>query len=267
MNKTELLNRFAKDGDERLVLARALDRAQQAQMRGIPAHTDFLTPAQRAAVGDMLAAAGGPPHLFYGGWPEAERTVCAFLPPWQSEEDWLADGEKPVCAVRCTFSPRGGGLTHRDFLGGLMGTGLTREKVGDILVGEGVCDILVLREAAAIVADQFHAAGRTPVEAVPIPLEELSVPQAREGRLLRDTVAALRLDAVAAAGFSLSRGKAAALVSSGQVSVNHRPCAKPDGPVEEGDVLSCRGLGRCVLRAVLGQSRKGRIMIEIERYS
>ena len=79
-------------------------------------------------------------------------------------------------------------------------------------------------------------------------------------------MAAPRLDAVAAAGFSLSRSKAAALIASGKVSLNHRECLKPDRAVAQGDVLTCRGLGKCVLKTVGGQSRKGRIIIEIERY-
>ena len=52
-----------------------------------------------------------------------------------------------------------------------------------------------------------------------------------------------RLDAVASSGFSISRGKAADLISSGKVQLNHQECLKPDRPVSEGDVISCRGFG------------------------
>ena len=48
--------------------------------------------------------------------------------------------------------------------------------------------------------------------------------------------------------------------------MNHRECAKPDRTVEAGDVLTCRGLGKCVVREVLGQSKKGRTMLVLERY-
>ena len=36
--------------------------------------------------------------------------------------------------------------------------------------------------------------------------------------------------------------------------------------VAQGDVLSCRGLGKCVLTEVGGPSKKGRILIVLERY-
>ena len=74
------------------------------------------------------------------------------------------------------------------------------------------------------------------------------------------------MDAVLSAGFSTSRGKAADLISAGRVELNHRPCVKADRTVNEGDVMTCRGLGKCVLKEVSGLSKKGRTMIVMERY-
>ena len=264
MNKTELLNKFSKDPEERVVLARVLDRMERTQSRSIPCATHFLSPAQRAAAEPLLAACGHPKHLFFGGFAGAERTVCAFLPDWQEGEDWLTDEENPVGAIEAAF-PEGAGLTHRDLLGGLMGIGLTREKVGDILVFDGRAQIAALKEAIPIILSQFDQAGRYRLRLREIPLSALT-PAPAEVRLVKDTVATLRLDAVLSSGFSIARGKAADLINAGRVSVNHRECTKTDKAVAEGDILTCRGLGKCILTSVGGQSRKGRIIIEIERY-
>ena len=264
MNKTELLNKFSKDPEERVVLARVLDRMERTESRAIPCATQFLSPAQRAAAEPLLAASGHPKHLFFGGYENAERTVCAFLPDWQEGEDWIADEENPLSAVEASF-PEGAGLTHRDLLGGLMGIGLTREKVGDILVFDGRAQIVALKEAVPIILSQFDQAGRYHLRLKEITLEELT-PAPVQVKLVKDTVATLRLDAVVSSGFSIARGKAADLIAAGRVSVNHRECTKADKAVAEGDVLTCRGLGKCMLTCVGGQSRKGRIIIEIERY-
>ena len=262
MNKTELLNKFSKDADERIVLARALDQMERAANRSIPCATQFLSPAQRAALEPLLAACGHPKHLFHGGYEGAERTVCVFLPDWQEPEDWTAEDE--LAAIEAAYPPTGADLTHRDLLGGLMGIGLTREKVGDILVGDTAAQIVCLKEAAPIILSQFDQAGRYRLRLKEIPLSALS-PAPAEVKLIHDTVSTLRLDAVLASGFSLARGKAADLVTTGRVSLNHRECLKSDKPVAEGDILTCRGLGKCVVKTVGGQSRKGRIIIESER--
>nr|WP_326186736.1 YlmH/Sll1252 family protein [uncultured Oscillibacter sp.] len=263
MNKTELLNKFSKDPEERIVLARALDQLDRAGRRSIPCATQFLSPAQRAALEPLLAASGHPRHLFHGGFEGAERTICVFLPDWQDPEDWEPSDE--LAAIQCAYPPTGADLTHRDLLGGLMGIGLTRERVGDILAGETAAQIVCLRDAAPIILSQFDQAGRYRLKLREISLADLA-PAPAQVKLVHDTVAALRLDAVLASGFSLARGKAADAVTGGRVSLNHRECVKPDKAVEAGDVITCRGLGKCVLKRVGGQSRKGRIIIEIERY-
>ncbi len=264
MVKTQLLNQFARSAGERMLLGRLLDKLDMAQDRGAGAHTSFLSPAERASAAALLAACGQPRHLFFGGFEGAERTVCVFLPDWQEESGLISGEEGPVAALRAVFPP-GADVSHRDVLGALTGLGLTREKIGDILMGTGFCDVLVLRDVLPILLSQWESVGRYQVSLSPVALGALAAAPP-EVKVIRDSVAALRLDAVAASGFSLSRGKAAGLISAGRVMLNHVQCDKPDRQVKQGDVLSCRGVGKCMVKTVLGQSKKGRIMLEIERY-
>lgn len=265
MNKKELLDRCARDGAERILLARALDKLELARSRGLPTHTAFLSPGEQASVTDLLNGVGRPRHLFWGGYPDSERNICLFPANWQEEDSVLTDSEGPLAALEAKF-PESAALTHRDILGSLMGLGLSREALGDILLPRpGLCQVVALRGAAPILLSQWEGAGRYKTHLTEIPLDALT-PRPPQVRTIRDTVATPRLDAVAAAGFSLSRSKAAGLISAGRVALNHRECLKADRTVNEGDVLTCRGLGKCVVKEVPGQSKKGRTMLVIERY-
>ncbi len=259
MTRSELLNKVSQTPDERQLLARICDQMDHAA-RGVPACTPFLSTAQQEAALRLIAAAGSPRHLWSGGFADAERKVCAFLPDWQEEDAW----EPPFTALRCRWLS-GEKLTHRDFLGSILGQGLDREKVGDILVGDGVSDILVFCELSPYLLQNLTGAGRARLRGEAIPLSDIAVPE-KQGQLIRDTVSSLRLDAVLSTGFSMARGKAAELISAGRVELNHRPCVKADRTVTEGDVFTCRGLGKCVLKEAGGLSKKGRIMIVMERY-
>lgn len=262
MTKTQLLDRFAPTGQDRLLLARVLDQEAAARLRATPAHTPFLSPAEQALCQDLLRAAGAD-FFFTGGYEGAERRICVFLPDWMSPESFQEDCPLRALAAETTG---GVGLTHRDFLGSLMGLGITREKLGDILVEEGRrAKVICLEETLPILLSQWDKAAKYPLRLTPLPLEQLA-PLEQQVRVVRDTVASLRLDAVLAAGFSLSRGKAGDYLAHGRVSVNHRPCEKGDKLLVQGDVLVCRGLGKCVLSQVAGLSKKGRVMIQLERY-
>lgn len=259
VTRSELLARTAQTPEERTLLARILDKLEQAR-RGVPACTPFLSTAGQEAAHRLIAAAGHPRSLFAGGYPDAERRVCAFLPDWQEEDAW----EAPYAALRCTWQS-GEKLTHRDFLGSILGQGLDREKVGDILVGEGTCDLLVFRELVPYLLQNLTGAGRARLRVTQLPLEELCPPE-KQVRIIHDTVSSPRLDAVMASGFSMGRSKAAGLISTGKVELNHIPCVKGDRIVNEGDAITCRGLGKCVVTALGGLSKKGRTILTLERY-
>lgn len=268
MDKGALLDRLGLAGEDRLALAKVLDRAERAAARDIPAATDFLSPQQQAQALDLLRLAGvrETGYVLQGGYEGAERKILLFLPDWLEAEG----AESPIRCLRASWqgpasSRKDGGLTHRDLLGSLMGLGIVREKVGDILVGPDSADVLVLESVAGALLQSWTSAGRVKLRVSAVEPDGLHIP-APARKEVRDTVSSLRLDAVAASGFRLARGKAAALIESGKVQLNWRECVKPDKLLEAGDVVSARGFGKFELSEVGGLTRKGRISIVLQVY-
>lgn len=259
-DKKTLLDKMARDQEERLLFSRVLDQAEHCARRQTPTRSFFLSPGERAAVESLLRAAEAPRHLFWGGYEDAERTLCLFLPDWMEEEE--AEAELQLLRVRC-FEENA--LGHRDVLGSLMGLGISREKLGDILIAPDGCDLIILPEIADFLLHNWESAGRLRLKKELLPLEDLRVPE-KEVKRIQDTVAAPRLDAVLGVGFSLSRGKASELIAAGRVQLNYRDCLKGDKQTGEGDIISCRGLGKCRVAELGGLSKKGRIRIVVERY-
>ena len=264
MDKTTLLDRLGATGEDRLLLAKVLDRARQARERNIPSATDFLSPQQQMMALDLLRLAGIPEtdYLAAGGYDGAERRLILFLPDWLDAETGAA--ELPIRCLRAAFRAEDR-LNHRDFLGSLMGMGIVREKIGDILVSEGGADILVLESVEDFLLQSWDSAGRTKLKVSAIDPMHLHIPQVK-CELIKDTVSSLRLDAVASTGFRMARGKAADLISSGRVQVNWRECTKPDKLLEAGDTVSARGFGKFQLTEVGGMTKRGRTSITVKRY-
>ncbi|MBQ7693299.1 MAG: RNA-binding protein [Oscillospiraceae bacterium] len=241
------------------ILKRALDLARRCEGRGVPANTGFLTPAERYALTHEPALREA--HMvFHGGYPDAERTMAFFLPDWM-EEDALELPEY-LCALRLRayFGEPG----HRDYMGAILGMGVGREWVGDILVDgpEAIvlCQPSVLRHLLGI-----EKVGRYGVRAEEIALSEIPVRE-KHTEERRFTVMSPRLDAVAAGLFHLSRTECARQIALGALSLNYSECLKPDAPVREGDVLSLRGAGKGRVAEIGGSSRKGRLFVTAELY-
>lgn len=264
MDKSALLDRLGAAGDDRLLLAKILDRADQARRRNIPAATDFLSPQQQATGLELLRLAGVSETEFslLGGFGGAERKLFLFLPDWLEPED--AAAQSPIRCLRASFRAEFT-LSHRDFLGSLMGMGVAREKIGDILVGPDSADLLVLDSVTEFLLQSWASAGKAKLGVAEIPLDRIHIPEVK-CREVRDTVSSLRLDAVAASGFRMARGRAADLVAAGKVQVNWRECLKPDKLLAAGDVITARGFGKIELAAVGGTTRKGRISVTLKRY-
>ena len=264
MDKSRLLDKVGAIGDDRLLLAKVLDRAEQAQSRNIPAATDFLSPQQQMVTLDLLRLAGIPETggARLGGYKGAERNIFLFLPDWLAPED--AESQSPIRCLRAAFREEEK-LTHRDFLGSLMGMGIVREKVGDILVGPNSADLLVLDTVADFLLQSWSSAGRAKLTVTEIDPAHIHIPQV-QCQEIRDTVSSLRLDAVVSTGFRMARGKATDLVASGRVQVNWRECTKPDKLLIQGDTVSARGFGKFELTEVGGVTKKGRTAIVLKRY-
>ena len=255
------IEKIAHSPEDKVLLAKVWDKIQAGIRRDIPASTCFLSPRElemtRYLFGDLPGL-----HSF-GGYEDAERKMLVYLPEYL-EDAYLMEEDSPVVCLRATYY-EADSLSHRDFLGALMGAGIARETVGDICVGSGSCDFFVTAEIAPYVAQNFLSAGRTKLSIQQIPLAAVSVPEP-EVKEIRDTLASLRLDSVISSGFRIGRSLAAQYVTAGKAAIDGLPCEKPDKPVAEGCKVSVRGLGKMKLATVGGQTKKGRISVTIHRY-
>lgn len=273
-----------------LFLAFLQDKWNQCQDRYMITHTPFLDLAQQSAAASFFKgllgksplsgpgglpfwpAKGGPGICFYGGYPQSERNLCLFFPdylPGESPQELLSHlqsqpEDDPIALLRLTHS-KGQSLSHRDYLGSLLGLGIKRETLGDISVREDGGDVLILRELSDFLLSSYHKAGRTSLKADLLSPGDFLPPQIQTKRF-RDTVASLRLDSVIASAFQMSRTKAAEGIRSGLVYVDSLQTEKHDKPVSEGARLVFRGKGKAVLEKIEGTTKKDRILITICRY-
>lgn len=259
--------------EKSLLRGMLLDRARTRDMEYRLTHTHFLTPAQRADA-EQIARTEHlyPGCFFYGGYPDAERTVCILAPDYieageatELDTYFRQDPEDcPLCVIRA-HKDAFGTLTHRDYLGALLGLGVKREMIGDLLVSEDGCDILALRQIAPYLAEHFTSAGHATLRCTVEEINTLKIAM-QTGKEIFISVRSPRVDAILSSCFGLSRSLAAEAVSHGIVFVNSIPVAKPEKLLSAGDTITLRGKGKCKIRSMEGTTKSGRMKIIAEKY-
>lgn len=246
--------------EDRILVKNLLDLGAKSLSRGEAEYADFLDPHQRETVQRELAVLSGLRCLFYGGYRRAERQRLILAPDYL-----LLEAIDPrLACLEITPAAAAPALTHQDYLGSILGLGLKREKVGDLIVLPSACQVVVTEEAARLIEGELARVGAVRVSVARIEPEQLQVPPERE-KEIRTTVASPRLDAVAADGFGASRTRMAREIKAGLVRVNWQPATNPDRTLAEGDVISIRGRGRVIVTEITGRTKKGRLGLILKR--
>ena len=265
--------------DARDLFEARLEDAIRKCNAGSVAHLPFLTMRQRRRAERLLDARGMRENIwFWGGHPTAERACLFLLPdylvailPEDADEreaalpDYLADElQEAVVAL----SMQGSGfrnLSHRDYLGAVLGLGIERDALGDIAVQDEHSAILFCpRTLAGFLSGELTKVGSDTVRCRECQIDE-SFTDGKKYRPISDTVASARLDCVVAALCNLSREAAQSAVRSGLVEVDFEPEERVDTVLEPPITVSVRGHGRFILRSFDGETKKGRLRLKADQ--
>lgn len=256
--------------EKEILISRALDKKRQSTDNSMITHTNFLSLEEISIVKTTDREYNEYTDTFYyGGYSDSERQIALFVPKFFETDDiteFLSDNEEdnPLCIVRLK-KDKFTNLSHRDYLGAIMGLGLKREMVGDIKVTNEGADVFCLKSAADYICDNLKKSGRGSVSGEVLSVSSFSSADDKF-EVCFTTVASLRLDGVISAFFNLSRSSAAEMVNKGLVYVNSSQCLKCDYTLKQGDKIVLRGKGKMVLSEFKGTSKKGKLKIEYKKY-
>jgi RNA-binding protein YlmH len=244
----------------KLLLSRADDAVSISENKYMVKVVGFLTPAERAYVEKNVKRPIDGRIDFFGGYDEAERTLMFAVPEYIDDEEARKEISTLLIKARNLSE-----MSHRDFLGSLMGLGIKREMVGDILVFDDKCIIFIRTEIKEYILSNLGKIGRHGIEISACEVGEIEIPK-RQTEMIDGTVAGIRLDSVLSVALKTSRSRAAEYITGGLVSLNWEEIENVSKNLSEGDIISVRGKGRFKVSRIGGLTRKGRYSVSVERY-
>lgn len=250
---------------EELLQKRFQELATAAQRRDRIMFSDFLNLNEQNILHQQLQKFSWIKGETFGGYEGAERQMAAFFP-----DDWTEKtGEAPEYPIQCIrieplnqkFAEK---LSHRDILGALMNLGIERSRTGDIAVFDGEFYLFCSSSMADLICRELGKIRHTNVRCTICNAAEFSyTPDVQQ---IRGSVASVRLDAVMALAFQSSRSSLISLIEDAKVFVNGKLITTNAYVLKPGDLISVRHMGKFRYVDVLGQTKKGRCMVEIEKF-
>lgn len=242
-------------------IARVIDQAEQAIKTWEVVFTDFLSPPELSEIQQAFSRLTEVQIVAWGGYPQAERQRVAIA----RAELPLEQSQVEVAALEIAGNFLFDTATHRDFLGAMLGTGIVRDKTGDVIVlGERGAQAIVVPELVEFLEMNLTQVRSVPVKTQRIELNELKIREPKK-KELTTVEASLRLDAIASAGFGTSRSKMADMIDAGDVRVNWKEVTQASAQVKAGDLIAIRGKGRLEVGEV-AVTKKERYRVQLTRY-
>jgi len=258
-DREKILRYFRAGGDEELA-AKLLDLCEGANRSRKYKLSDFLDP-HSLNVAEIIAANFDRIKMeTNGGFLNPERAKAAFI-----SEDFYGQPDYAIDAYKVEWDKRYYTLGHQDILGAFMGLGCKRDILGDIIFIPEGAQFVADKSFNSYILSNLTQIGAATVQLINIPKAELQEKE-EQVKIISATVAAMRLDAVAAAGYGASRSRMADEIKGQNVKVNWKEAKNAAQTIGEGDIISYRGRGRVEVTEVRGTTKKGRTSITLKRY-
>jgi len=182
--------------------------------------------------------------FIYGGFSSSQRSrIACFRGDNIPEEDALKSNF-PAQGIKINGNFLFDNATQDDFRSLLIKNGVNQIKVGDIWTigdrgAQGIIDNLDIEH----LDEKIFYLRDVKVKINVVGIDELQIPSGRSKKLVNTVEASTRLDAIASAGFRVSRTKIIERIENGMLRLNGSKVNKPTINLKIGDKLELENKG------------------------
>lgn len=173
------------------------------------------------------------------------------------------DVSNEITIIKINYNPKYLNLTHRILLGTLIHLGISRNRIGDIVIDDNCAYVAISANLL-----QFIKENLTTIHHQEVKIEEYFEEIELEDKGIEKTIflQSIRLDSVIAQAFNLSREEAGDLIKHEMVKVNQKVTVKSFQNLKTCDIISVAHKGRIKILDDSTTSRSGRIVMKIKIY-
>ena len=256
MDKIRLTNHI-KDIDLKNKMFKLIDKANTCLKNYESKSTEFMNPFEIKNAMDIINSESDLKYHSDGGYEGAERSVLSIFPFYMEYEDI----EPPIKFIQIDGNFKFRNVSHKDYLGSILGLGIKREKIGDILIHDDFCQVIVSSDICDYIVMNLTKVATNTVKVKEINREDLKTSE-KKYKDISFTVSSDRLDCVISGIYNISRQESLKYINAERVHLNYEKITSASKTVSSGDLISVRGKGRSEVVEIGGETRKGRTRVK-----
>lgn len=252
MNKIELLKNI-NNKDDRILCSFILDKYMESYKKKITTTTYFLDKRELDIVIPILNKICKNNYSIYYPHEYCEKAIIIF-------------GNIDKINICCLKFISKVNLRHQDYLGTLFALGLDRHVFGDIIIDNDIAYIFVLDKIKDFIINNVYLIGNVNVNIEEISLSEININKVKYQNM-NYNVSSNRIDVVIAKIINKSRNDVNSLINKNKVLLNYNILKKNNYNLKENDIFSISGYGKFIYRNIVSKTKKGNIIIHIDKYN
>ncbi len=256
MDKLRLTNHI-KDIELKNKMFRVIDKANSCIKNYDVRQTEFLNPYEIKNAVAILNSESDIKYTIEGGYDNSERSVI-FIYPYYMEYDDIEENLKFI-QIEGNFKFKT--ISHKDYLGAILNLGIKREKIGDIIIHENFCQVIVSSDICDFIIMNLTKVSRNNVFVKEISKEEI-IKSEQNYKDIAFTVSSNRLDCIISGLYNISRQDSLKYINGDRVAVNYEKITSPSKEIKDNTLISVRGKGRAIVVKVGDITKKGRIKVQ-----
>ncbi|WP_419726764.1 RNA-binding protein [Terrisporobacter petrolearius] len=251
------LTAHIKDIDLKNKMFRIIDKANGCLKNYDVRFSDFLNPFEVESAKAILNANDDLKYTVDGGYDESERKIVFIYPFYMDYEDI----NETLRFIQIEGNFKFKSISHKDYLGSLLSLGIKREKIGDIIIHENFCQVIVTFDICDFILINLEKVARNNVKLKEISRKEVvyNPPNYKE---INFTVSSSRIDCIISGLYNISRQESAKLISNEKVQVNYEKITSCSKEIKSESLISVRGKGRSQINNIGGLTKKGKIKVQ-----
>ena len=223
-------------------LENLLEYAEEALIKRKPIWSPFISAPVQEEVASKFNNLNDIKCNFYGGFPNAERKRICFI---RSSEEMKSNySDIPIKGIYLKGNFLFDRAKQNEFREVLHKLKAQADELGDIwLIRDRGAQAICSEKCANFMNEKISKLREVEIALEALPINEMEIPFKRSEKVINTVEASTRIDAIASAGFGLSRSKITTQIKQGCLRLNWELNDQPSKSINIGDVIHLENKG------------------------